>query len=163
MTWTFDLNRIGEDSIEGIRYGIRSMVGDTDPDDELIQDEEIDWIVRRWLPLQGSIEFCGAMVADSIANKFAREASYSADGVSIGLSQIADQFRALSSNLREQHKEIMSMGAVPDFGGALRGEQMDPSLRNFSFGTQMHDNHNAGQQDYGSRDYRSLTEEEEYF
>lgn len=159
MTWTFNPEHLGADGVEGHLAAVRSLVGDTEESDPLITDEEIKWIVARWLPMEGTVEYCAAQVAEQIASKYAREVSHSADGVSINLGQLAQQFRDLAASLREQHKRLAAAGAAPDAGGMLLGDQRDESLRNFSFGTQMHDNLEAGQQDHGSRSV-PLTQEQ---
>jgi hypothetical protein len=131
---------------------IRFMVGDTDPSSALLQDEEINWLLTKWLPVHGTLEYVASVAAESIAAKYAREASFSADGVSISLANLGAQFRELAVSLRNQHKSLL-VGGQPDVGGISTGEQPDPTIRPLDFGTGMHDNHEAGRQSYGQRDY----------
>ena len=130
---------------------IRFLLQDTNASEPFLQDEEIQWMVTRWKDLYGSLEYVAAVCADNIAARYAREASYSGDGVSVSLGQVAQQFRDLAVSLREQHKRLL-VGGLPDVGGISPYEQLDPSIAPFSFGTGMHDDLEAGRQDYGSRD-----------
>lgn len=131
---------------------VRFLIGDTNPAKALVQDEEINWMISKWKPIHGTIEYVASVVAESIAARFAREANYSADGVSVGLANLGQQFRDLAANLRQQHKSLL-VGGGPDVGGITPGEQPDASIKPLDFGTGMHDNYEAGRQDYGQRDY----------
>lgn len=133
---------------------VRFLTGDTDVDNALLQDGEIDYIITHWTDTQSTVEYYASVAADTIAAKFAREANFSADGVSVGLGNVAMQYRDLAANLREQHKNLL-VGGSPDVGGITPGEQTDPDIAPFIFGTDMHDNPEAGRQNYGSR---SVTE-----
>lgn len=128
---------------------VRFLLGDTNMDRALVQDEEITWILSKWKPIYDSVEYVASVVADTIAARFAREANFSADGVSVSLANVANQFRELAANLRAQHKGLLA-GGQPDVGGITPGEQTDPSIEPFDFGTGMHDNIEAGRQKYGN-------------
>jgi hypothetical protein len=130
---------------------IRFLIQDTDPmaaEEWQVSDEEIQWSYETWFPLYHSHEYVAAMVADTIAARYAREASYSADGVSISLGPVGDQYRALAASLREQHKGTL-VGTSPDVGGMAPDEQLQPGTKPFSFGKGIHDNIEAGPQEYG--------------
>lgn len=131
---------------------VRFLIGDTNPDNSLISDEEIGWLVTKWIPIQGTIEYVAAAAADSIAAKYAREASFSADGVSVSLANLGQQFRDLAISLRSQHKSLL-VGGIPDVGGITPNEEQDPAIKPFDFGTEMHDNPQAGSQQFGSRNF----------
>lgn len=146
MTWEYDAPGVTD------KDTVRFLVQDVDQTDQLVQDEEIQYVVDTWYEVHGSLEYCAAVVADTISARFAREASYSADGVSVGLGQVAQQFRDLAVQLRAQHNSLL-VGGVPDVGGISPYEGLLPGTKNFAFGTGMHDDLEAGPQDYGSRDY----------
>lgn len=130
---------------------VRFLVQDTDPhnvEEWLVTDEEIEYSIATWKPLYGTLEYVAAMVADTIAARYAREASYSADGVSVSLGPVGDQYRMLAASLREQHKSLL-VGGGPDAGGMSPDEQLLPDTKPFSFGKGIHDNIEAGPQEYG--------------
>lgn len=144
MTATYD-NPTASD-----KDAIRFLIGDTNPATALVSDEEINFMVSKWMPVQGTVEYVAAAVAEAIGAKYAREASFSADGVSVSLAQLGQQFRDLAANLRAQHKSLL-VGGLPDAGGVSSDEQPDPEIASFNFGTGMHDDVEAGRQEYGSR------------
>jgi hypothetical protein len=130
---------------------LRFLIQDTDPhdaDEWQLQDEEIQWAYDTWFPLYNNLYFVAATLADTIAARYAREASYSADGVSISLGPVGDQYRALAASLREQYKSSLVGGGL-DVGGMAPNEQLLPDTKPFSFGKGLHDNIEAGPQEYG--------------
>jgi hypothetical protein len=130
---------------------IRFLIQDTDPHNAgewQVTDEEIQWVYDTWYPLYKSEPFVASVVADTIAARYAREASYSADGVSISLGQVGDQYRMLAASLREQHKQSL-VGGEPDVGGMAPNEPLLPDTKPFAFGKGLHDNIEAGPQEFG--------------
>lgn len=130
---------------------IRFLIQDTDAEaasEWQVSDEEIQWAYDTWFPIYHSPEYVAAVLADTIAARYAREASYSADGVSVSLGPVGDQYRALAASLREQHKGLL-VGGLPDVGGIAPDEQLQPGTKPFSFGKGIHDNLEAGPQEYG--------------
>ena len=152
MTATYD--NPGASDKDAVRF----MVGDTNPATALVSDEEINWMVTKWMPVHGTIEYVASVIAESIGAKFAREASISADGVSVSLANLGNQFRELAVSLRSQHKSLL-VGGTPDVGGITPGEQTDADIAPFDFGTGMHDNREAGRQSYGNRPYTEYVPE----
>ena len=145
-TYTYDAPGVSD------KDTVRFLLQDTNDEEWLLSDEEIQYAVDRIKDLMGSLEYVAAVLADNLAARYARETTYSADGVSINMAQQAQQFRDLAADLREQHKSLL-VGGFPDVGGVSPYEEPLPDVRPFSFGTGMHDDLAAGQQDFGSRDY----------
>lgn len=131
---------------------VRFLIGDTNSAGHLIEDEEIGYLYAKWFSLYGTVEYVAAMAAESLAAKFARESNYSADGVSVSLANLAQQFRDLAASLRERSMDSL-VGGTPDAGGISPYEGYDPEIVDKDFGTGMHDNPEAGRQNYGSRDF----------
>jgi hypothetical protein len=129
------------------RDAIRFLVGDTDTTEPLIWDEEIDFLITTWLN-KNSVYWTASTVAEAIAARFAREITTSADGESLGASELQQKYLDLASRLRVLHQTLLTGGNV-DAGGVNAGEQVDPSVVPLAFGTGMHDSVEAGQQDYG--------------
>ena len=139
---------------------VRFLIGDTSVASALLQDEEIEYLIDKWKPVHGSMEYVASVAAESIAAKFAREANYSADGVSISLAQLGAQFQALAAQLRQMHKNLL-VGGQPDAGGISLYEEIDPTVKPLDMGTGMHDNPDAGRQAYGQRDFPEYIAEED--
>lgn len=131
------------------RDEVRFLLGDTADVNHLIEDEEIGYLLAKWKPLFDSNEYVASVAADTLSAKFAREANYSADGVSISLANLGQQFRDLAANLRERYMNSL-VGGQPDAGGISPYEGPDPDVVDKDFGTGMHDNPEAGRQNYGS-------------
>lgn len=130
---------------------IRFLIQDTDPhaaNEWQVTDEEIQWAYDKWYPLYHSEEYVAAQVCETIAARYAREASYSADGVSVSLGPVGDQYRALAASLRLQYQQSL-VGTTVDAGGIEPNEELLPGTKPFSFGKGMHDNLEAGAQDFG--------------
>jgi hypothetical protein len=130
---------------------IRYLLQDTDPDgagEWLLSDEEISWHITEWGDIWHSDQMIASFAAETIAARYAREASYSADGVSISLGPVGDQYRALAASLRERHK-MHNVGGFPDIGGVTPNEPMEPNTKPFAFGKGIHDFVEAGQQEFG--------------
>lgn len=130
------------------RDAIRFYCQDVDIDDQFITDEEIDFIITSWANVSDHPLFLAAVTCDTIAARFAREISYSADGLSVGAGELQDKFRQLSAALRDQYK-AMDIGGGPDIGGIMIGEVYDPDIKPLIWAVGQHDNMAAGQQDYG--------------
>src|SRR3954469_13304213 len=112
---------------------IRFLLQDTDSKDAgewRVTDEEIDWAYDTWYPLYGSHAYVASTLAETIAARYAQEASYSADGVSISLGPVGEQYRMLAASLREQHKSML-VGTTVDAGGISPNEQLLPDTKPF--------------------------------
>lgn len=143
MTFTYSGN-----PSTSTRDAIRLYSQDVDFDDPLISDEEIDFLIDAWSHVTEEPVYLAAVVCDVIASKFARELSYSADGISVQAAELQTKYATLATNLREQFKDI-EIGGGPDVGGIMYGEEIDPSIQPLVWAKGMHDNWLAGQQDFG--------------
>jgi hypothetical protein len=128
---------------------VRFYLQDVDMTDPLLTDEEIEFYVGKLLPVYGNTLAVASYLADVIANRFAREIDLSADGISVSASQLQTKYRDMAKSLRAQWHAISGAGALPDVGGILWGEELDPSIKPLVWAKGMDDNLRAGQQDYG--------------
>lgn len=150
MSWSYSGDPQDSDLDE-----VRFLVQDTDPEDQLISDEEIEYIIAKWVNVYGSNFMNAAMVAEAIAAKFAREVSYSADGVSVGVQELQQKYDALAMSLRDQYKQY-DIGSGPVVEGILYSEGDDPTVKPTLWAVGMHDNARAGNQDrpdFGFQNY----------
>lgn len=127
---------------------VRFYLQDTDAADPLLSDQEINHLLNKWMPIWDSEVFIAAIGAEIIAARFAREISYSADGVSVGANELQQKYNDLALSLRDMYKNE-NAGGGPDVGGILWEDTYDPTLAPLSFWRGMHDNVRAGQQDFG--------------
>lgn len=155
MTFTYSGDPADSDT-DAVRY----LIGDTVSSGHLVEDEEINYAIARWAPLYGTLEWAAASILDTLAAKYAREAgSISADGVSVSLAGLSEQFAAQAAQLRDQHKSSF-VGAEPDVGGVSPYEGLTPGVKPFAFSKGMTDNQQAGQQDFGGELTPVLSPEE---
>jgi len=102
---------------------VRFLVGDTDETEYFLQDEEISWLHETWIS-KGNEYFVASKAAEAIAAKLA-------------LQGVAEEQLVGGSSLYA--------------GGMDAYKRYDPSVAPLSFGTGMHDNPEAGEQDYGDQ------------
>lgn len=90
MTWSYS----GDPSTSD-KDAVRFLVGDTDTNDQLAQDEEIDWVLTRTRTIEGA----AAGVARAIAGLFAREVDGSLEDQDFSDSQRREAYLALARTL----------------------------------------------------------------
>jgi len=140
---SFTYTAPGADPVSTIRF----LAGDADATEVFLQDEEIEWLISTW---SGKGDYyVASRAADAIASKLAREISITSEGQSLNLDTLMDKYRRLSSNLLDQYRELLASGATVYVGGIDAGEQPAPGVTPPAFGTKMHDNREAGNQDFG--------------
>ena len=136
--------------------GVRFWVQDTDKNDPLLSDQEIQYVIDNWFGQYNSLIYCAAVCAEIIAGRFAREISYNSDGVSIGTEALQQKYDSLAESLRNMFKnEWQVLDGAPDVGGIMWPTEYDPNIAPTSFWKGMTDNRRAGQQDYGGMVSRS--------
>jgi hypothetical protein len=107
MSWTYNENLTT--STDRVRW----LVGDTNTDDQLVQDEEIAFALSE----DASVYAAGATVARAIAAKFARLPSTSIDGLSISLRERVEHYNALADDLETKAGRAAGGLGVPFVGG----------------------------------------------
>lgn len=132
---------------------LRFTVQDTgDQNFWLLSNEEYGYLYDTWMPLYDSMTYVAAVAAATISRKFAGVVSVTADGVSVNTSDLAQRYRDMATELRDQHKDA-TVGGEVDISNIMIGYQPDPSIRPLRFGIGMMDNPSAGLQDYGGLTY----------
>lgn len=134
MIWSYDSPTASD------KDAVRFLVGDTERDDPLVSDEEIEFTLEEF---PGSVYTAAAEVAESIAAKFSREVSHSGDGLSYQAEQLQQNYAALAERLRAKAKRHRRSGMGPYVGGISRRERelADTDLDKVpsSFRSEMHD------------------------
>lgn len=116
MTWSYSGDPATSDK-DAVRY----LIGDTDEDNPLVEDEEIDYT----LSIENNVIRASAMVAESIAGKFSRKADRTIGDYSESFSQIHQQYLSLAEKLRRQSKFKNSFKAIPFAGGISRSDKKE--------------------------------------
>lgn len=142
MSWSYSGDPTSSD-VDAVRF----FVQDTNTDDQLLSDEEISFLITHWSEYDSMI-FVAAMAAETIASKFAREITVSADGVSVGTNELQQKYLSLAKQLRAQYDLEQVSGAPQSFGNNFN-EEFDASIKPLSFGVGLFDNAEAGAQEFG--------------
>lgn len=145
MTWSWSGDPSASD-LDEVRFHLQ----DTDETDQLLSDEEINFTIDRWTDVVGTNVWAAAMCAETLAARFAREVSVSADGVSVAVEQLQQKYNDLALSLRDQHKSFTGAAGSPTGNGTIFDVEQDDTIRPLSFGKGMHDNIRGGIQDRGN-------------
>lgn len=111
MTWTYTGNPAASP-----KDAVRFRVGDTDFDDQLLQDEEILYL----LGTEATVIQAAARAADGIAARFSRLSDKAVGDLRISFSQKSAQYRQLAMDLRSEAGISM---AIPFAGGISRSQK----------------------------------------
>jgi hypothetical protein len=100
MAWTYSSSSLGTSTATERLNAVRYLVGDTDINDQQVQDEEITFALSQ---SSDNIYFAASFVADTISSLYSRRVTTKLDGaLSAEYSDLAEQYRKLSANLRQQ-------------------------------------------------------------
>ena len=114
MAWTYS-----GDPENSNRDAVRFLVQDTDTNDQLVTDEEIDWLLSE----NSGVYAAAAEAAKAIATSFARLADTDIESVSVKYSQKQKQYLQLSTRL--EIKATSGAGlAAPDVNGVSIGDMV---------------------------------------
>lgn len=135
MTFTYSTTTLNTDLGK-----IRLIIGDTNSNDQILQDEEINYASTSTYSLREA----AAVAAEFAAAKYARGADKTVGPLSISLSQKAEQMRALAATIR-----ISSAAETLPFAGGISISRMDTVQEDTdrvetSFNVGMMDNPRAG-------------------
>lgn len=112
MSWTYNPAQLATSALFQVRY----YVGDTDINEQLVQDEEIQWQLSL---NPDSVKLAAAEVCEAISAKFARWTDASVDGVSESASQKSERYSARAKELKQDAYSL----ALPVFGGITVAQQ----------------------------------------
>jgi hypothetical protein len=102
VTWTYDPTNLGTATAAERLDSVRFLVGDTDTNDQQVQDEEIAFALDQ---NGNNIYLSASWVARGIAAKFARLVDTDLDGqLSEKYSQLQAHYKGLSDTLEYQGK-----------------------------------------------------------
>ena len=144
MSWDYSGDPSTSDKDE-----VRFLTQDTDPDFPLLSDEEIGWLIGKWGQAYDSNIMVAAVAAALIARKFAGLVTVSADGVEVDVSGLHDRYVGIAQELRDEYARMQDVGGAVDLTNLMIGVDIDPSIQPLSFARGMHDNPEAGRQDFG--------------
>jgi len=147
MTWTYS-----GDPSDSTRDAVRFLVGDTDTTDQLITDEEIDYIVTT----HGTLNRSSSEAARSIAAKFARLMNRSIGGLSADFSQKYTHYMELADALLTNEEAFPVAPFISGFSRTAKETRELDSDRESTFSRKgVHDNERVyPADDYSYSSYR---------
>lgn len=120
MSWSYSGN-----PADSPKDSIRFLVQDTDENDQLVTDEEIEWIVEH----EGNLYKSASKIAKTIAAKFSRLADQSIGDYSISYSDLSDKYMDLADKLfDEAQKDISTKGVQVFAGGISKSDKRNRTL-----------------------------------
>lgn len=151
MTWTYTGNPGSSERDE-----LRFLIQDVFPERPLLTDEELDWLLLEWMPKYDSVSYVGAVACGVITRKFAGIVSVMVDGVSVQTGDLSNRYQQMQADLREEYRAAQGVGVEIDLSNIMVcSDADDEDILPLMFGLGMHDNLEAGQQDYGGRQTRT--------
>ena len=108
MTWSYSGNPASSN-----RDSVRFLIFDTDTNDQLLSNEEIDYVLTK----ETKVHMAAAMCAEALAAKFARDIDRSVIGMSANPSRRPEFYLDLADRLRDQVGQSSSHAEV--FAGGL--------------------------------------------
>lgn len=103
MSWSYDSTDLDTETSSGRINVVRLLVGDTDTNDQQVQNEEITFALGQ---TNNSVYFAAGWTARTIASKYSRLVNTSVDGaLSSDYSDLAAQYTKLAEDLEYQGKK----------------------------------------------------------
>mgnify|MGYP005988775759 CR=1 FL=1 len=107
MSWSYDPSNLDTTTASGRLNTVRLLVGDTDTNDQQVQDEEITFALSQ---NNNGVYSASSWVARTISSQYARRVTTQLDGVlSADYSDLMKHYSTLADNLEYQGK---TSGAV---------------------------------------------------
>lgn len=108
MSWSYDETDLGTDTAAGRLNAVRLLVGDTDTNDQQVQNEEITFSLGQ---TGNNIYYAAAWVSRTLASKYSRLVDTDLDG------QLSEKYSQLQAHYKSLSKDLEFQGAKA--GGVL--------------------------------------------
>ena len=131
MSWNYSGDPSASD-----KDAVRFEIGDTDSEDQLMNDEELLFVLGE----EGTVLGGAARCCEILSRKFARQADYTLGPQSVRASQRSKAFQQLGETLRSRLIALHSGNGIY-VGGVDKGEDLtDKDLRQPAFKRRLMDN-----------------------
>ena len=111
MAWTYNSTAIGSSGLSWVRW----RVGDTDTDDQLLDDDEIQAAIDN----EGNKELGAAVTAEVLGAHFARKVDKSVGKLRLAMAQASEHYFTLADRLRTE----VNMRATAYAGGISESDR----------------------------------------
>jgi len=121
LAWTYDATNLSKETASGRLNAVRFLVGDTDTNDQQVQDEEITFALSE---SNNQIYYAAAWTARGIASKYSRLVTIDLDGqLREDYSDLASQYYKLADDIEYQGKK--NSGALGMVAGGIDKATVD--------------------------------------
>ena len=115
MAWTYDATDLNTTTSSGRLNVVRLLVGDTDTNDQQVQDEEITFALTQ---TNNNSYYAAGWIARAISGKYSRQVTVELDNQLMAqYSDLATQYSLLADRLEYQGKR--TAGALGMIGGGI--------------------------------------------
>ncbi len=120
MAWSYDEGNLNTGDTLGRLNAVRLLIGDTDTNDQQVQDEEIVFGLAQ---ANNNVYGAGAWVCRVIAAKYSRNVDSEIGGaLKESASQLQDHYNSLADNLEYQGQKLGGLGIA---AGGLKVSTVD--------------------------------------
>lgn len=123
MSWTYDSTQLAISEL----YQVRFLIGDTDTSDQLLSDQEIEYL----LDLHGSVSAAAIASCENLSAKYARQVDYRLGPQSVSASKRAEQFEKLAIRIKKQSSKY----SVPTVSSDQHDAIFDINMMDFTSDT----------------------------
>lgn len=110
MAWSYDASDLGTDTASGRLNSVRLLVGDTDTNDQQVQNEEIAFALSQ---TNNNIYSAAAWVARTISSQFSRKVNTALDGaLKADYSDLAKAYSRLAQDLDYQGRKAGALVGI---------------------------------------------------
>jgi len=145
MSWSYDPADLGTTTTSGRLNSVRLLIGDTDTNDQIMQNEEIVFALAQ---TNNNVYYAGSWACHMIASKYSRLVDLKIEGSSSRYSELAKQYITMSDHLNDLGKRTNGKSLGVSAGGisvsdmtvvSQNDDNVEPSFR-----VQQFDNKKAG-------------------
>ena len=116
MSWSYDATDLGTSDATKRKNSVRLLVGDTDTNDQQVQDEEITFALSQ---TNDNVYYAAAWVASTISSLYSRRVTTELDSsLVVHYSDLSKKYRELSTQLRQDGQRF-SGGSLGVFAGGI--------------------------------------------
>jgi len=120
MAWSYDEGNLNTDDTLGRLNAVRLLIGDTDTNDQQVQDEEIVFGLAQ---ANNNVYSAGAWLCRTLAAKYSRNVDSEISGaLKESASQLQDHYNSLADNLEYQGSKLGGLGIA---AGGIRVSTVD--------------------------------------
>ena len=139
MSWSYDPTDLNTTTASGRLNTVRFLVGDTDSNDQKVQNEEIEFSLAQ---TKDDVNAAASYVARSVASKYASKVTLELDGQLMAhYSDLYDHYLSLADKLDYQAKKlgaqigILAGGISKTRLGVVRSntDRVEPAFRRDRF------------------------------